>query len=194
MTATKTPIKIATFSVVIASLCAQTTAESEVRKLMANFVTAFENLDWPAFRQCWVENPVVFFPSPDMRPGGTRTDNASEFNAAWQRVFDQARQTMTKTGVSKAPFFSHQPGGPADRFSCSDGCGRDISPAWRRGNWPSNVRHCKNGCWLEDIASTRVEHGLSASELTSLNFANARRVSSQPLKAYFHRVLNAGTG
>lgn len=109
MTAIKTAIKLATFSLFIASLCAQTTPESEVRQLMANFVTAFENLDWPAFRQCWVGNPVVFFPAPDMRSGGTRTDNASEFDTAWQRVFDQARQTMAKSGVSKAPFFHINP-------------------------------------------------------------------------------------
>jgi len=106
---TETLINLAKSFLFIGSLCGQPTPESEVRQLMANFVTTFENLDWPAFRQCWVENPVVFFPAPDMRPGGTRTDNASEFNAAWQRVFDQARQTMTKTGVSKAPFFHINP-------------------------------------------------------------------------------------
>ena len=62
-----------------------------MRQLMANLLTAFENLDWPAFRQSWVENPVVFSPDPDMRPGGTRIDSASEFSGTWQRPFDRAR-------------------------------------------------------------------------------------------------------
>jgi hypothetical protein len=102
-------MKLATFLMLAGFLCGQPAPESEVRQLMVNFVTAFENLDWPAFRQCWVENPVVFFPALDMRPGGMRTDNASEFNSAWQRVFDEARQNMTKSGVRKAPFFQINP-------------------------------------------------------------------------------------
>jgi hypothetical protein len=39
------------------------TAEGEVRQLRAGFITAFDNLDWPALRKCWVEHPVMFQPA-----------------------------------------------------------------------------------------------------------------------------------
>ena len=42
-------------------LYAQPTSEAQAQHLMADFLMAFDNLDWPAFRQCWAANPVVFF-------------------------------------------------------------------------------------------------------------------------------------
>ena len=91
-----------------ASLCAQPSPEAQVRQLMDNFLTAFNNLDWPAFRQCWADDPVVFFPSP-VGPGGRRIDNPEAFESVWRRQFDQIREGAASRGVTKAPFQQLQP-------------------------------------------------------------------------------------
>jgi len=75
---------------------------------MDNFLTAFNNLDWPAFRQCWADDPVVFFPSP-VGPGGRRIDNLEAFESVWRRQFDQIREGAASRGVTKAPFQQLQP-------------------------------------------------------------------------------------
>jgi ketosteroid isomerase-like protein len=54
-----------------AFLAAQQAQETEVRSLMADFLKAFHNLDWPAFRKCWVDNPVVFL---NIEPKDIRVD------------------------------------------------------------------------------------------------------------------------
>src|SRR5580658_5775981 len=89
-------------------LYAQPTPEGQVRQLMDNFLTAFKNLDWPAFRQCWVSNPVVFFPSL-VQPTGKRTEDAAAFEEVWHRQFDQIRESAANRGVTKAPFQQLQP-------------------------------------------------------------------------------------
>lgn len=90
-------------------LAAQTVEETQVRQLMADFVMAFENLDWPAFRKCWSDNPVVFFPSAAPNPTGRRTDTPAEFDAVWHRQFDMIRDGVAKQGVAKAPFMHLEP-------------------------------------------------------------------------------------
>lgn len=75
---------------------------------MSNFLAAFNNLDWPAFRQCWVASPVVFFPSL-VEPTGKRTEGADAFEKVWHRQFDQIRQSAAKRGVTRAPFQQLQP-------------------------------------------------------------------------------------
>lgn len=88
-------------------LHAQPTPEAHVRELMGNFLTAFNNLDWPAFRQCWVDNPVVFFPS--VEPTGKRSENAATFEAVWHRQFDLTRAAAARRGVTKARFQQLEP-------------------------------------------------------------------------------------
>ena len=90
-------------------LFAQPSPETEVRRVLNDFLTAFNNLDWPAFRQCWVDDPVVFYPSTVPNPSGKRTENSAEFEAAWRRQFDLAHETAAKRGVTKAPFQNIQP-------------------------------------------------------------------------------------
>ena len=75
---------------------------------MSNFLTAFNNLDWPAFRQCWADNPVVFFPSL-LEPTGKRIENAAKFEEDWHRQFDLIRQGAASRGVTKAPFQRLEP-------------------------------------------------------------------------------------
>jgi hypothetical protein len=91
-----------------ACLHAQPTPEAQVRELMGNFLAAFTNLDWPAFRKCWVDNPVVFFPSL-VEPTGKRTENTTAFEADWHRQFDLIRESAARRGVTKAPFQRLEP-------------------------------------------------------------------------------------
>jgi len=87
----------------------KSTSEAEVQHLMADFVTAFNNLDWPAFRELWIEDPVVFHPILDYNPTGKRVEGAVEFEKSWQAVFDAGRKFAASRGVTKAPFINTQP-------------------------------------------------------------------------------------
>jgi hypothetical protein len=89
-------------------LYAQPTSEAQVQHLMADFLMAFDNLDWPAFRQCWAANPVVFFPSL-VNPAGKRTEDAAGFEEVWRRQFGLIRDNAATRGVTKAPFQNIQP-------------------------------------------------------------------------------------
>jgi ketosteroid isomerase-like protein len=90
-------------------LCAQPNSETEVRRVLTDFLTAFNNLDWPAFRQCWADDPVVFYPSTVPSPTGKRSEGTAELEAAWRRQFDLQRDIAAKRGVTKAPFQNIQP-------------------------------------------------------------------------------------
>ena len=89
-------------------LYAQPTPEAQVRHLMADFLTAFDNLDWQMFRQCWVADPVVFFASV-VQPTGRRTEDAATFEDVWHRQFELIRNNAAGRGVTKAPFQDIQP-------------------------------------------------------------------------------------
>ena len=52
---------------------------AEVRAAVDTFVRAFEALDWPAFRACFVEGATVFHPAP---PHVLRTDSPESFERA----------------------------------------------------------------------------------------------------------------
>lgn len=90
-------------------LVAQSPQEAEVRGLMSSFLTAFNNLDWPAFRKCWVENPVLFHPSVAQNPTGKRIDDVAGFESSWHRQFEIMRQGASKRGTTSAPFANIQP-------------------------------------------------------------------------------------
>ena len=89
-------------------LHAQSTPEAQVRELMGNFLVAFSNLDWPAFRQCWADNAVVFYPSL-VEPTGKRVENSSAFEAGWHRQFDLIREGAAGRGVTKPPYQQLEP-------------------------------------------------------------------------------------
>lgn len=89
-------------------LYGQPTPEAQVRRVMADFLTAFNNLDWQTFRQCWVASPVVFFPSL-VQPTGRRTEDAAAFEDVWRRQFELIRNSAARRGVTSAPFQDIQP-------------------------------------------------------------------------------------
>ena len=89
-------------------LYAQPTSEIQVRLLLGNFLKAFDRLDWPAFRECFVAQPVVFFPST-IQPNGKRVDDGPGFDEVWHRQFDSIRQDAATRGVTSAPFMDLKP-------------------------------------------------------------------------------------
>lgn len=60
-------------------------AEAQVSKAVADFLTAFENLDWPAFRAFFADEVTVFFPTPEPP---RRFSGRAEVEAQFRRVFD----------------------------------------------------------------------------------------------------------
>jgi ketosteroid isomerase-like protein len=89
-------------------LYGQPSPETQVRRLMDDFLTAFNNLDWQSFRQCWAADPVMFFPSL-VQPTGRRTDDIAAFEDVWHRQFELIRNDAARRGVTEAPFQKIQP-------------------------------------------------------------------------------------
>jgi ketosteroid isomerase-like protein len=77
--------------------------EADVRRLMAGFITALQNLDWPAFRECWVENPVVYGPE-----NATRSEGPS-FESTWRLQFQRMREAAIARGITSAPYTKIDP-------------------------------------------------------------------------------------
>ena len=74
--------------------------QSEVRDALANFLRAFENLDWEAFRLTFSDDATVFYP----RGFPERADGRAEFEKTFKVVFDQIRG-----GKTRAPYMTIQP-------------------------------------------------------------------------------------
>jgi ketosteroid isomerase-like protein len=77
-----------------------TTAESEVRAALAQFVHAFDNLDWEGFRLAFDDDATVFYPRA--HPG--RATGRSEFELIFKQVFEQIRN-----GQTEPPYMDIQP-------------------------------------------------------------------------------------
>ena len=78
-------------------------AQSEIRETLAQFLLAFDNLDWPAFRNCFAADATMFHPSP---PNVKRIDSPEEFEKAWLGVFARIKKT---SGRSAPPYMNLQP-------------------------------------------------------------------------------------
>ena len=74
--------------------------ETEVRATLAQFITAFDNLDWDAFRSAFDDDAAVFYP----RGVPERANGRAEFERTFRIVFEQIRQ-----GKTAAPFMDIQP-------------------------------------------------------------------------------------
>jgi ketosteroid isomerase-like protein len=96
-------IAIAVFVFLIPSGFAQsqgTSAEAEVQKTLAQFIRAFDDLDWEHFRLAFDDNATVFLP----RGVPERADGRAEFEKAFKNVFEQIR-----AGKAAAPYMDIQP-------------------------------------------------------------------------------------
>jgi ketosteroid isomerase-like protein len=75
-------------------------AESEVRGALAKFVSAFDNLDWEAFRSTFDDGATVFYP----RGSPERATGRDEFEKTFKVVFDQIH-----SGKTKPPYMDIRP-------------------------------------------------------------------------------------
>ena len=64
-------------------------AEAGARAALALFLTAFENLEWDRFRQCFDDGATVFFPAPT-QPG--RSAGRAAFEVRFTELFDELRR------------------------------------------------------------------------------------------------------
>jgi ketosteroid isomerase-like protein len=87
---------------VSSSLCAQNTPsqQKDVQATVENFIHAFDNLDWEAFRLAFDDNATVFYP----RAFPERANGRAEFEKTFKVVFQQIR-----SGKTAAPYMDIQP-------------------------------------------------------------------------------------
>jgi ketosteroid isomerase-like protein len=76
------------------------TLEAEVRAALAEFISAFNNLDWDRFRLSFDDNATVFYP----RAFPERANGRAEFEKAFRGVFQQIRG-----GRTAGPYMDIQP-------------------------------------------------------------------------------------
>ena len=65
--------------------------DREVREALAKFVTAFDNLEWDAFRGSFADDATVFYP----RAFPDRANGRAEFEKTFKVVFAQIRGNKT---------------------------------------------------------------------------------------------------
>lgn len=85
------------------SLDASARGESEVKQALAAFLTTFDNLDWPAFREFFAADVTMFHPAP---PNQKRIDSAEDFDKAWRGVFARIKKASGRTAP---PYMNLQP-------------------------------------------------------------------------------------
>jgi ketosteroid isomerase-like protein len=78
-------------------------AEPEIKRTLGKFLVAFDNLDWPSFRQFFSPDVTMFHPSA---PNQKRIDSAEEFERAWLGVFARIQKS---SGRSSAPYMHLEP-------------------------------------------------------------------------------------
>jgi ketosteroid isomerase-like protein len=76
--------------------------EATVRRCSADFIVAFNNLDWEKFRVFFDDNATIFHPAQFPR----RLVGRSEYEKAWLDVFAGIR---TGSGRSKPPYMELRP-------------------------------------------------------------------------------------
>jgi ketosteroid isomerase-like protein len=74
--------------------------KAEIRKMLSEFVIAFDNLDWEKFRAAFADDATVFYPREFPR----RAAGRAEFEKTFKLVFEQIR-----AGRSIGPFMDIQP-------------------------------------------------------------------------------------
>ena len=95
---------VATLLLLAHSLSAQTptsrTEESAVRTFLAEFLSAFDNLEWDKFRNSFTDDATVFYP----RGAANRANGRAQFEEHFRLVFEQIR-----AGRTSGPYMRLQP-------------------------------------------------------------------------------------
>ena len=81
---------------VSSSLCAQNTPsqQKDVQATVENFINAFDNLDWQAFRTCFSTTATIFHPAA---PNINLIDSPDQFEKAWLGVFERIKKNSGRT-------------------------------------------------------------------------------------------------
>lgn len=67
---------------------------TSIEEALSTFLTAFNNLDWQAFRACFSDTATIFHPAaPNIR----RIDSPEQFNTAWLGVFERIKKNSGRT-------------------------------------------------------------------------------------------------
>ena len=98
------PALVATLLLLVHSLRAQAptsrTEESAVRTFLAEFISAFDNLEWDKFRNSFTDDATVFYP----RSAANRANGRVQFEQHFALVFEQIR-----AGRTSGPYMDLQP-------------------------------------------------------------------------------------
>lgn len=67
---------------------------ASVEEALSAFVTAFDNLDWQAFRNCFSTTATIFHPAA---PNTKLIDSPEQFEKAWLGVFERIKKSSGRT-------------------------------------------------------------------------------------------------
>ncbi len=81
----------------------QSQGRSSIEQAISTFLSAFNNLDWRAFRACFSDTATVFQPAA---PYARRVESPGQFEQAWLTVFDRIRKS---SGRASAPYMDLRP-------------------------------------------------------------------------------------
>ncbi len=81
----------------------QSPGKAGIEQALSTFLTAFNNLDWRAFRACFSEPATVFQPAA---PYARRVESPDQFERAWLAVFDRIRKS---SGRASPPYMDLRP-------------------------------------------------------------------------------------
>ena len=97
-------LAMATLQAVVAQEQSSAHAKSaSVEDALSAFVTAFDNLDWQAFRACFSTTATIFHPAA---PNTKRIDSPDQFEKAWLGVFERIKKS---SGRSSPPYMNLHP-------------------------------------------------------------------------------------
>ena len=88
----------ALFVVAAASGCASTTHQrvtAQVTAAVDHFLTAFNNLDWPAFQECFAQDATLFNPDIPDAPSVHRLSGRPAIEDSFRRVFEATRKSAS---------------------------------------------------------------------------------------------------
>src|SRR6202041_938643 len=88
-------LAMATLQAVVAQEQSSAHAKSaSVEEALSAFVTAFDNLDWQAFRTCFSTTATIFHPAA---PNTKLIDSPEQFEKAWLGVFERIKKSSGRT-------------------------------------------------------------------------------------------------
>jgi ketosteroid isomerase-like protein len=79
-------------------------ATAEIEDTLKEFIAALNDVDWPAFRKCWTDNPVVFHSTM-----AHRIDDPKVFDESWQVTFENIKKQAVARGATQPPYINLQP-------------------------------------------------------------------------------------